>query len=79
MRSKQTLSVIDEDTLAFTREETVTLFEDYGLTREQANISFDHSHGRATALSNLAAALRFAEAECEGSIVFNLPRPAEVA
>ncbi|PWT91861.1 MAG: hypothetical protein C5B55_07385 [Blastocatellia bacterium] len=77
MRSKQTLSVIDEETLAFTREETVSLFEKYGLTREQANISFDHSHGRAAALSNLAASLRFAEEESEGSIIFNVPSPAE--
>lgn len=63
MRSKQTLSVIDEETLAFTRDEAVRLFEQYGLSREQASIALDHSHGRAAALSNLAATLYFAERE----------------
>ena len=63
MRSKQTLSVIDEETLSFTREETIRLYEQYGLSREQASIALDHSHGRAAALSSLAATLRFAETE----------------
>ncbi len=61
MRSKQTLSVIDEETLAFTREETRELFEYYGLTKEQANVAFEHSRGRAATLSGLAATLHFAE------------------
>lgn len=63
MRSKQTLSVIDEATLSFTREEAVRLFEEYGLSREQAGIALDHSRGRAAALTNLAATLHFAESE----------------
>jgi len=63
MRSKQTLSVIDEETLSFTREETIRLYEQYGLSREQASIALGHSHGRAAALSSLAATLRFAETE----------------
>ncbi|HEY6805218.1 MAG TPA: AAA family ATPase [Pyrinomonadaceae bacterium] len=63
MRSKQTLSVIDEQTLSFTREEAFKLFERYGLTKEQANIALAHSHGRAAALSSLAATLHFAETE----------------
>lgn len=64
MRSKQTLSVIDEDLLAFTQAEAVSLFEALGLTAEQAIVGLDHSsHGRAASLSNLAATLRFAEQE----------------
>jgi LuxR family maltose regulon positive regulatory protein len=58
MRSKQTLSVIEEDTLAFTRHEAVELFESYGLSREQASVALDHTHGRAAALNRVAAKLR---------------------
>jgi LuxR family maltose regulon positive regulatory protein len=61
MRSKQTLSVIDEDILAFTRDEAIILFQHYGLTPEQASIALDHSRGRAAALSSLAETLHFAE------------------
>jgi LuxR family maltose regulon positive regulatory protein len=61
MRSKQTLSVIDEETLAFTRDEAVTLFESLGLSAEQASIALEHSHGRAAALASLAATLHLAE------------------
>lgn len=62
MRSKQTLTVIDEDTLSFTRAEAVELFETYNLTAAQARIAFDDSNGRAAALSTFAATLRYAEA-----------------
>lgn len=61
MRSKQTLSVIDEETLAFTREETHQLFQHYGLTKEQATVAYEHSRGRAATLSGLAATLHFTE------------------
>jgi len=61
MRSKQTLSVIDEDILAFTRDEAIALFQRNGLTPEQANIALDRSRGRAAALSSLAATLHYAE------------------
>jgi ATP/maltotriose-dependent transcriptional regulator MalT len=57
MRSKQTLSVIDEETLSFNKQEAVDLFKTYNLTEQQATIAWDHSHGRATALANLAATL----------------------
>lgn len=57
MRSKQTLAVIDEETLTFTREEAVLLYEMYGLTQEQASIALDHSHGRASALTRFAVKL----------------------
>jgi LuxR family maltose regulon positive regulatory protein len=54
MRSKQSLVVIDEGTLAFTRAEAIDLFESYGLSAEQASIALDHTHGRALALDEFA-------------------------
>ena len=66
MRSKQTLAVIDEEMLLFSAEEAATLFEHYGLTREQAEIAMEHSRGRAASLSDLAATLHFAEAATHG-------------
>ena len=61
MRSKQTLSVIDEEMLLFSAQEALTLFEYYGLTHEQAAVAMEHSRGRAASLSDLAATLHFAE------------------
>ena len=61
MRSKQSLVVIDEATLAFTRPEAVVLFESYGLAAEQASIALDHTHGRAGALDDFAAFLQQTE------------------
>lgn len=61
MRSKQTLSVIEEEVLAFTRQETIELFGSYGLSSEQANIALDHAHGRAAALMGFAATLNESE------------------
>jgi len=61
MRSKQSLVVIDEATLAFTRPEAITLFESYGLSGEQASIALDHTHGRAGALDDFAAFLQQTE------------------
>jgi LuxR family maltose regulon positive regulatory protein len=58
MRSKQSLVVIDEETLAFTRPEAVALFESYGLNQDQANIALDHTHGRAVALDESARFLQ---------------------
>jgi LuxR family maltose regulon positive regulatory protein len=57
MRSKQSLVLIDESTLAFTRAEAVALFESYGLTAEEAAIALDHAHGRAGALDEAAISL----------------------
>jgi len=62
LRSKQMLLVIDEDTLAFTGVEAAELFESYGLSREQASIAVDHTHGRAAALASFAASLGAPEA-----------------
>ena len=58
MRSKQSLVVIDEETLAFTRPEAVALFASYGLSQDQASIALDHTHGRAAALDESAAFLQ---------------------
>jgi ATP/maltotriose-dependent transcriptional regulator MalT len=67
MRSKQTLSVIDEAALAFTRDEAVDLFDSYGLSPEQALIVLDHSHGRAAALAGfIAEAVEAPESRSEG-------------
>jgi LuxR family maltose regulon positive regulatory protein len=57
MRSKQSLVVIDEGALAFTKPEAIALFESYGLPTEQASICLDHTHGRAGALDDAAAFL----------------------
>jgi LuxR family maltose regulon positive regulatory protein len=57
MRSKQSLVVIEEAALRFTRSETIELFESYGLSGEQAGIALDHTHGRAAALDESAAIL----------------------
>jgi LuxR family maltose regulon positive regulatory protein len=78
MRSKQTLFVIDEETLAFTKSEALELFQKEGLTPEQATIAFEHCHGRAAALANMAAALRCAEArETNGLAVFDMSQRVE--
>jgi LuxR family maltose regulon positive regulatory protein len=55
MRSKQSLVVIDEAALAFTRAEASQLFESYGLSGEQVGLALDHTHGRAAALDESAA------------------------
>ena len=61
MRSKQTLTVIDEEALKFNRSEAIELFKTFGLTQEQACIALDHTHGRAAALSSFAVTLQLAE------------------
>jgi LuxR family maltose regulon positive regulatory protein len=62
LRSKQSLVVLEEGALAFTRPESIALFESYGLSSEQATIALDHSHGRAAALHEFATFLRKSEA-----------------
>lgn len=57
MRSKQTLAVIDEEVLAFTRAEARELFAHHNLSPEQAAIARDHTRGRAAALAAIAAGL----------------------
>jgi ATP/maltotriose-dependent transcriptional regulator MalT len=58
MRSKQNLTVVDEPELAFTRQEAISLFEMHGLSREQATIALDHTHGRAQALAACAESMQ---------------------
>jgi LuxR family maltose regulon positive regulatory protein len=78
MRSKQTLFVIDEETLAFTRSEALELFQKEGLTPEQATIAFERCHGRAAGLANLATPLRFAETrETNGLAGFDMSQSIE--
>jgi LuxR family transcriptional regulator, maltose regulon positive regulatory protein len=54
MRSKQTLSVIEEPTLAFTLEETVTLCDSYGVDEATASEIFEQTRGRAYQITVLA-------------------------
>ena len=57
MRSKQTLQVIDEPMLSFTRPEALALFEMYGLSSELARAAYDRSRGKAGSISAYARAL----------------------
>ncbi len=57
MRSKQTLSFIAEEYLAFTRQEAIELFESYALSVEHATIALDHTNGHAALLARFAALL----------------------
>jgi LuxR family maltose regulon positive regulatory protein len=54
MRSKQTLCVIEEPTLLFTKLEATRLFSSYGLTQAQADAAFNETHGRASTLDAFA-------------------------
>lgn len=50
MRSKQTLCVVDEATLAFTLGESRRLYASYGLQMERANVALAETRGRAATL-----------------------------
>jgi len=54
LRSKQMLTVIDEASLAFTREEAVEFLATSGLSRNVAYVAFDRTNGRAGALAKYA-------------------------
>jgi LuxR family transcriptional regulator, maltose regulon positive regulatory protein len=54
LRSKQQLSVVDEQYLAFTLEEARELFASYGLDRDAAAKPLVYSYGRAAALDRVA-------------------------
>lgn len=54
MRSKQTLCVVDEQMLAFSKEEVKELFFTYGLTGAQASAAHKQTRGRASALETMA-------------------------
>jgi LuxR family maltose regulon positive regulatory protein len=55
MRSKQMLRVIEESELAFNFEETLQLFNTYGLNEDHARAALRATNGRAAAISNFAA------------------------
>jgi LuxR family transcriptional regulator, maltose regulon positive regulatory protein len=50
MRSKQTLCVLEEETLAFTLEEARALYASYGLSAERAGAALRETRGRAATL-----------------------------
>jgi ATP/maltotriose-dependent transcriptional regulator MalT len=50
MRSKQTLCVLEEETLAFTLEEARGLYASYGLPSERAGVALHETRGRAATL-----------------------------
>lgn len=54
MRSKQTLCVLDESSLAFTLEETKKLLNIYGISEISAPEAFRQSRGQAAKLSDMA-------------------------
>jgi LuxR family maltose regulon positive regulatory protein len=54
MRSKQTLCLIEEASLAFTPQEAADLFATYGLAGLDALAAFEQSQGRAAALDAVA-------------------------
>lgn len=54
MRSKQTLCVLEEESLAFTQEEARALYASYGLPQERADAAHGETRGRAATLDTLA-------------------------
>jgi LuxR family maltose regulon positive regulatory protein len=63
MRSKQTLCVIDEAMLAFSKDEAKELFATYSLTGAQASAAHKQTRGRASALETMARLLVSSESE----------------
>lgn len=57
MRSKQTLYVVEEPSLLFTKLEAVKLFSSHGLSQAQAEAALEQTHGRASTLDALARLL----------------------
>ena len=57
MRSKQTLCVVEEASLAFTIDEATELYDSYGLTASEALIAFEETRGRASLLDSVARVL----------------------
>lgn len=54
MRSKQTLCLVEEATLAFTPQEAAELFASYGLAGRDARAALEQSQGRAAVLDGMA-------------------------
>ncbi len=57
MRSKQTLCVVEEQMLAFSKEEAKELFATYDLTGAQSSAAHKQTRGRAAALDTMAQLL----------------------
>jgi LuxR family maltose regulon positive regulatory protein len=57
LRSKQALSVVDEEALAFTEDEAVQLFARYGLGQDVARVAARTTRGRAAQLDAVARSL----------------------
>jgi LuxR family maltose regulon positive regulatory protein len=55
LRSKQMLRVVEETELAFTVDETIALFETYGLSEEHARVAWVQTNGRAATIAEFAA------------------------
>ena len=74
MRSKQTLCVLDEPTLAFTPEEARQLFASYGLDESRAESVLKQTRGRAATFDAATRSLGVAEeaarivAACDGDM-----------
>ncbi|HEX5709012.1 MAG TPA: AAA family ATPase [Pyrinomonadaceae bacterium] len=64
MRSKQTLCLIDEPSLAFSPHEAEQLFSSYGMGGEETAAALEKTRGRA---SNLSALARAASVEAEAA------------
>ena len=61
MRSKQTLCVLEEETLAFTLEEARALYASYGLPGSSADAALRETRGRAATLDTRARRVGVAE------------------
>lgn len=57
LRSKQALSVVDEESLAFTETEALRLFASYGLGEDVARVAARTTRGRASQLDAVARSL----------------------
>jgi LuxR family transcriptional regulator, maltose regulon positive regulatory protein len=66
LRSKQQLSVVDEQYLAFTLEEARELFASYGLDRGAAAKQLVYTYGRAALLDEIARERRAAASDSAG-------------
>ena len=75
LRSKQMLRVIEEIELAFTLEESIALFETYGLSEQHAHVAWAQTNGRVATLAEFAATPgRAGRAVADNILSFRHPR-----
>lgn len=75
MRSKQMLRVLDEFELAFTLDETIALFQTYGLGEDHARAAWNETNGRAATIAEFAATPgRPGRALADNLLSFKTPR-----